>query len=689
MGSAPDNSATVTITSDDVALPVATITANDALATEAGTTTGQYTISLNGPNTTSGPITVNYGVGGTATSGDDFTALGGSVNIPISQSSATVTLTPIDDTEVEANETVVLTLSNGTGYTVGSAPDNSATVTITSDDVAVSCNAGTAAPILDTSQPLEFCDAVVADLNDYVLNTAPTGSELTWSLDSDVTNTGAFLVNTNVIAAGSYFGFFYDALNMCASPVLTVTLTRNITPSVESVTNGSRCGAGTVTLAATTDDSAVLLWYADAVGGVLLGTGTSFETPSISVTTSFFVEASSNGCTSSRTEVVATINNNPSPGTAENTEACTTVGNGGPSVIDLDDTLTGADPGVWTIIFQPTSGSIVIDAENNVDFEGQPAGAYSFEYTTNGAVAPCVNSSVQVTISVSSCIVDSDGDGLTDGEELGLGTDPNNTDTDADGLTDGEEVLVEDDPSTSAVPEDASDPLDDCDPFLTPACNPDPIDLSISKEVDTTSPVLGDNITFTLSLENTTMDRVLDIEVLDLIAPDSGFEYLSDTASLGTYNANNGIWTIPELGPEQVVTLEIEVRVLRTGSLSNTVTISSSFPTDSMPENDSATVSITVLQSQCSEPGTLCNIFSPNGDGVNDTLRFVDDTNQFPNNRLEVFDRYGNSVFEMEGYDSTWDGTGNNGDLPKGTYFYVLDLGNGTEPQKGWIQIIR
>ncbi|WP_206512880.1 hypothetical protein, partial [Flagellimonas beolgyonensis] len=53
---------------------------------------------------------------------------------PDGQQTATITLTPVDDVEVEGNETVILTLAAGTGYTVGS-PDND-TVTIASDDVA-------------------------------------------------------------------------------------------------------------------------------------------------------------------------------------------------------------------------------------------------------------------------------------------------------------------------------------------------------------------------------------------------------------------------------------------------------------------------------------------------------------------------------------------------------------------------
>ncbi|MBO6645553.1 MAG: hypothetical protein JJ885_15370, partial [Muricauda sp.] len=113
---------------------VATITASDATATEAGTTTGEYTVSLDAANTTGSAITVNYLVTGTATTGDDYVALAGSVDIPDTQQTATITLTPVDDADIEIDETVIVTLDTGTGYTVGT-PDN-ATVTITSDDVA-------------------------------------------------------------------------------------------------------------------------------------------------------------------------------------------------------------------------------------------------------------------------------------------------------------------------------------------------------------------------------------------------------------------------------------------------------------------------------------------------------------------------------------------------------------------------
>ena len=561
-------------------------------------------------------------------------------------------------------------------------------LTVTVIDCSTPCDAGNSAPTLNTNEPTDFCDMVSADLDNYVTSTAPAGSVLTWSTNPDPLETIAHR-SSNVIAPGSYFGFYYDETNGCASPTLTVTLVLNITPTVLSTAGDTRCGEGTLTLSATTTDDALLNWYDSATDGNFLGTGESFETPMITETTSFFVEASANGCNSVRTEVIATINPNPSAGTPTNTLACNMPGNGGPTVIDLDDTLTGEDAGTWAIITDPSNGTLVIGSGNSVDFEGLAAGDYVFEYTTTGAVAPCVNTSVQVTIVVSSCIVDSDNDGLTDGEENDLGTDPNDADSDDDGLTDGEEVLVIDDPSTTAVPESATDPLDSCDPFLTPACNPPDIDLAITKEVDNETPLLQSNITFTITLENTTMDRVLDVVVSDLISTDSGFEYVSHSASTGGYDQTTGEWSIDELDPEESVTLEITVTVIVAGTLENTATIVSSFPADREASNNSASVSVRVSQSPCQTPGTLCNIYSPNADGINDMLILVSHQD-YPQNNIQIFDRYGNSVFEMQGYDSSWDGTGKNGDVPDGTYFYILDLqGDGTEIVKGWIQILR
>jgi subtilase family serine protease len=110
-------------------LPVVTIAASTPTASEAGPTNGAFTITRSGE--TSAPLSVTYTVGGTASAGVDYSALPGGVTLDAGVASAVIALVPIDDTLVESNETVVVTLASSPAYLPGSGP---ATVTITSDD---------------------------------------------------------------------------------------------------------------------------------------------------------------------------------------------------------------------------------------------------------------------------------------------------------------------------------------------------------------------------------------------------------------------------------------------------------------------------------------------------------------------------------------------------------------------------
>ena len=112
-------------------LPVVTVIATDSSASEAGPDAGTFTVSRSG--STAQALTVYYTRTGTAQNGVDYETLPGSVTIPTGASSTTVTVTPIDDNQLEGDETVVVTLSFSTGYTVGSP--GSATVVIHDNDL--------------------------------------------------------------------------------------------------------------------------------------------------------------------------------------------------------------------------------------------------------------------------------------------------------------------------------------------------------------------------------------------------------------------------------------------------------------------------------------------------------------------------------------------------------------------------
>ena len=122
--------ATITIKDDET--PVVSVAATDPVAGESGTGegTGEFTFTRVG--STKSEITVAFVLSGTAVEGQDFAPLGGTVVLPAGASSATLLVSPIDDSVWEEDKTLVLTLQTGAGYTVGS-PDT-ATVVIKNDD---------------------------------------------------------------------------------------------------------------------------------------------------------------------------------------------------------------------------------------------------------------------------------------------------------------------------------------------------------------------------------------------------------------------------------------------------------------------------------------------------------------------------------------------------------------------------
>jgi len=104
---------------------------------------------------------------------------------------------------------------------------------------------------------------------------------------------------------------------------------------------------------------------------------------------------------------------------------------------------------------------------------------------------------------------------------------------------------------------------------------------------------------------------------------------------------------------------------------------------------DTALVTVTISCNALPPDGQLMftNGFSPNGDDVNDVFTIFGIEN-FPNNYLHVFNRWGNEVLYVEGYQNDWRGDWNGKILQNGTYFYVLDDGAGNE-YSGYVYIRR
>jgi len=95
-------------------------------------------------------------------------------------------------------------------------------------------------------------------------------------------------------------------------------------------------------------------------------------------------------------------------------------------------------------------------------------------------------------------------------------------------------------------------------------------------------------------------------------------------------------------------------------------------------------------------PIDIPNGFSPNGDGINDYFVIVG-LEQYPDNDIIIFNRWGDEVFMAAPYQNDWDGSTTNGTLKisgdkvtDGTYFFILNLGvDGIDPINGFIELRR
>ncbi|MDH3381863.1 MAG: T9SS type B sorting domain-containing protein [Flavobacteriaceae bacterium] len=162
----------------------------------------------------------------------------------------------------------------------------------------------------NTAEPNQYLGAN----EDYAHITA-VGVGITGSWN-DLTNTGD--------SSGDFQpkGYLVEYGGMPGDPVLKISASSSISiPEIITNTNASRCGAGIITLSATSNTGNVY-WYTSSSGGAPVASGSTYSTSLISTTT-FYVSAFDLSCTSGvRVPVVATINEIPNTPTVINNAIC-------------------------------------------------------------------------------------------------------------------------------------------------------------------------------------------------------------------------------------------------------------------------------------------------------------------------------------------------------------------------------
>jgi gliding motility-associated-like protein len=325
----------------------------------------------------------------------------------------------------------------------------------------------------------------------------------------------------------------------------------------------------------------------------------------------------------------------------------------GEETIGIDNPLTPANPNgkITDPLNKDTDGDGVTDAQEAIDGTN-PNDQCSFKL-----------SSQTLTPSNAWKAADCDADGLTNQEEKtgiddpstpanpnGKITDPLNKDTDGDGVTDGQEAI------------DGTNPNDACSLKLTSQTLP-------TSNAWNNADCDGDGVTNGQEkIDGTNPNNPCDSKPIHVTLPFSSSFLAGDCDGDGLSNGNElgKIATSPQDIDKNGVPDYLEMTKYTPGS----------------------------------EELEVYNSVSPNGDGDNDTF-IIRNIENYPNNTVSIYNRWGVKVFEVDGYgqDKVFRGISEgrvtvqkSEELPEGTYFYILRYANtsGEEKQRsGYLYIKR
>ena len=306
------------------------------------------------------------------------------------------------------------------------------------------------------------------------------------------------------------------------------------------------------------------------------------------------------------------------------------------------------------LLAEPAHGTLTLNPDGTFVYlpEASYSGTDTFTYQVCDGSTPaqCTEGTVQITLLPAEEDSDSDGDGIPDEIEQGEDRD-HPQDSDGDGQPDYEDSDSDNDGIPDRV-EAGADPLrpvdtdqDGIPDFRDTDSDNDGLSDAIEAGADPTRPIDSDG------------DGIPDFQELD-----SDGDGLTDTEETGANpedprdSDNDGTPDFREKDSDG----------------------------DGIPDGEDDGL-------------VIYEGFSPNADGSNETW-WIEGIDRYPDNTVQIYNRWGNKIYEIRGYnnrDRAWGSTSSMGlvlgdtRVPDGTYFYLIDLGDGSPPRKGFITVHR
>ena len=209
------------------------------------------------------------------------------------------------------------------------------------------------------------------------------------------------------------------------------------------------------------------------------------------------------------------------------------------------------------------------------------------------------------------------------------------------------------------------------------------VELEILKTVSQEFVEVGREFSYVLTISNNSQFTATEVIATDILPTEVEYIRSESTKGLVSFSISDRKieWLLDSLQAGEQAELRLYVKAVEASrQVINFASVSSKEEDSDISNNeDDASHSQTKLH--------FPNVFTPNGDGVNDRWE-ITGLEAFPDNTLQIVNRWGVLVFEADGYTNNW--TGDN--LSEGTYFYVFkwsDSANTSYEKTGFITLVR
>ncbi|WP_339754210.1 DUF7507 domain-containing protein [Algoriphagus aquimarinus] len=225
--------------------------------------------------------------------------------------------------------------------------------------------------------------------------------------------------------------------------------------------------------------------------------------------------------------------------------------------------------------------------------------------------------------------------------------------------------------------------IPDVSTSTTPMDPSNEVDLVLDKQVSSSLIQVDSDFEYKITVTNNSENTSNDVVVTDVLP--TSVEYLGADVSSGSisYNAETRTlsWTMVSIDPMVVETMTIQVKAISEGSVTNTASaVSDDEELESSDNTDTVTHSQLVFR--------IPNVFTPNGDGINDTWVVRGLQEFFQRNELMIVNRWGVEVYKSTNYQNDWNGE----NLIGGTYYYQFQLTDSqgvSHTMTGYVTIIK